>query len=159
MTKKVKQTKKRIVEIRENGSRRVSYAYEGKSLTEQQHRSECTPQAILERHRRTGVMTVMKKSPTYNTFTPSGDYLDACNVVIAAQSQFDSLPAAVRDRFGNNPEEFLAFCNDENNADEMIKMGLKDAPPREEPEQNIGGGGSPQENTTPKTGDENAKTD
>jgi phage internal scaffolding protein len=49
-----------------------------------------------------------------------------------AQYQFDQLPALIRDRFHNDPQEMLAFLNDPNNYDEAIKLGLVNPPPAPE---------------------------
>jgi len=37
---------------------------------------------------------------------------------------FNDLPSSIRSRFGNDPAAFLDFVQDENNADEMVKLGL-----------------------------------
>ena len=37
---------------------------------------------------------------------------------------FLDLPAKVRDRFKNDPGQFLEFATDPSNVDELVKMGL-----------------------------------
>lgn len=39
---------------------------------------------------------------------------------------FEDLPSQIRSRFENRPDKFLDFVNDENNQQEMVKMGLLD---------------------------------
>ena len=50
------------------------------------------------------------------------------NIVIEAQENFSELPAHIRKRFGNDPEQFLDFVTDENNKDEAIRLGMLDTP-------------------------------
>ena len=48
--------------------------------------------------------------------------------VIEAEKAFDALPSKVRSRFKNQPVEFLEFCSDEANRDEMAELGLIEPP-------------------------------
>jgi len=52
------------------------------------------------------------------------DYHASVNAVLEAREMFESLPSSVRRRFGNDPAAFLDFVGDEENRDEMEKMGL-----------------------------------
>lgn len=117
----------KIVE-RKNGTKKVLSMPSGKSLTKQSFKKECDIHSILEKHKRTGVMTVRSGSPQYGDFFEPLDYQDALNTIIVANEQFASLPAAIRDKFANDPLTFLEFCTNEENSEEMIKMGLKEAP-------------------------------
>jgi phage internal scaffolding protein len=63
-------------------------------------------------------------------------YLDATgmdfqamqNKLVEAQSLFDSLPSKIRNRFANDPGEFLAFVSDPSNHSELQSMGLLNEP-------------------------------
>lgn len=60
----------------------------------------------------------------YGDFTDVQDYQESMNQVIAAQDMFATLPAKLRNRFKNDPSEFLAYVADEANRDEMKTLGL-----------------------------------
>jgi len=53
------------------------------------------------------------------------------NTVIVAQSAFDALPARIRERFRNDPAQFLHFMSEDSNLPEMIKLGLATPTPKE----------------------------
>ena len=42
-----------------------------------------------------------------------------------AQDMFESLPADIRTKFGNDPGRFLDFVEDPQNEEELIELGLK----------------------------------
>ncbi|ETR80120.1 hypothetical protein [Chlamydia pneumoniae] len=52
------------------------------------------------------------------------DYSEALNVVIEPQEQFESLPAKLRERFGNDPVVMLDFLSREENFEEAKKLGF-----------------------------------
>ncbi|AXH76383.1 MAG: internal scaffolding protein [Microviridae sp.] len=80
---------------------------------------------IMEKYQKTGILPDMiKADPVYGDFTGAKTYQEAFEIVHMAQEQFAALDAHIRKRFENDPEQFLAFCNDESNKDEMQKMGL-----------------------------------
>lgn len=60
----------------------------------------------------------------YGDFTNVQDYQTSLNEIIKAQDMFMTLPSEIRNRFANDPAEFLAFVGDESNRDEMKRMGL-----------------------------------
>lgn len=68
------------------------------------------------------------RKPLFDDFSNVPDYQAAQELVLQAQNQFDSLPSAIRDRFANDPAQFLAFVSDDSNRDEAIKLGIVDAP-------------------------------
>lgn len=88
----------------------------------QEFAAECDIQRIISRAKM-GVPP--KVVPTfYGDFSDVGDYQSCIDRLQRAQAEFDSLPSAVRDRFGNNPARLLAFVMDANNREEAIKLGL-----------------------------------
>lgn len=96
----------------------------GESMTKQNHKNECDINFIMSKHAKTGLIThVSNKAPQYGEYETI-DYKEAMNLVISAQESFDSLPATLRKRFGNDPNEYFQFVHDPDNRDEMIKMGL-----------------------------------
>lgn len=98
------------------------------SLADQSQAKDCDVNVIVARFMKTGVLPGVNKQALYGDFSDVGSYQEACNIVLHAQQQFESLSADVRKRFGNDPAEFLAFCSDPQNKPEMIKLGLVEAP-------------------------------
>lgn len=95
------------------------------SLTEQSHKDSCDINKILERYARTGELpTMINSDPRWGDFTDVPSYQKALEIVGHAQDQFESLDAPIRKRFGNDPQEFLAFASDPKNLPEMVKLGL-----------------------------------
>lgn len=112
-------------------SRRVQLICEDPSLTHQSFKAECDIRNIMKRYKKTGVLThVTSMSPQYYDASVVPDYQEALNLIIQAQESFDSLPSELRKRFGNDPAQFLAFTSDENNLDEMRKLGLANPLPK-----------------------------
>lgn len=53
---------------------------------------------------------------------------EAQNLVTEVIQKFMNLPAPLRARFGNKPQNAIKFCQDDNNLDEAIKLGLARKP-------------------------------
>ncbi|AXH77115.1 MAG: internal scaffolding protein [Microviridae sp.] len=51
-------------------------------------------------------------------------YQGALDILERARESFNSLPASTRSKFSNDPGQFMDFCSDPKNIDEMRKMGL-----------------------------------
>lgn len=110
----------------------------GPGRTKQAHKDECDINKLLERYNRTGKLPGMiKGNPMYGDFSGVMDYQDALAVVEKAGMQFAALPARVRERFKNDPAQFLDFCGNPENRAEMSRLGLLKAEAQEAP-----GGGS-----------------
>jgi phage internal scaffolding protein len=112
---------------REDGTYKVISFCQGTSMTLQSERDHCDVRKIMEKHKRTGIVRVNKfyEKPQYGDFSNPIDYQNAQNTIIKAHDQFDALPAAIREKFGNDPVQFLEFCTDEANEQAMIDMGIK----------------------------------
>jgi len=102
-------------------------ACEEPSLAQQQFKDETDINNILRQFNVTGLLPEAPLSPRYGDFTGIVDYHTALNAVIAAEDGFMELPAELRARFQNDPENLINFLNDEKNKDEAIKLGLVDA--------------------------------
>ncbi len=99
-------------------------ACEEPSLAQQHFKDECDINNILRQFNITGLLPESPLSPRYGDFTGIGDYHTALNRVIAAQDEFDSLPAQIRARFNNDPQELIEFLDNEENRPEAEKLGL-----------------------------------
>ena len=93
-------------------------------------KDDCDINRIMLKYQKTGVLDHAKTyQGQYSDFSQvTGDYQEHMNAVIQANEMFMSLPSSVRKQFDNDPGEFLAFVDDPNNADEMVSLGLREAP-------------------------------
>lgn len=94
------------------------------SLAVQSARDEVDINTIVKRFGLGGVLPDNVRVPTYDDFTEVMDFQSAQNALVAARESFMAMPWDVRSRFNNDPAAFVDFCSDENNLDEMRKMGL-----------------------------------
>ena len=97
---------------------------EDASLAQQHFKEECDINTILQKFNITGILPEAPLSPRYGDFTGIGDYHDALNRVIAAQEEFEALPAQIRARFDNNPEKLIEFLDNSDNRSEAEQLGL-----------------------------------
>jgi phage internal scaffolding protein len=101
-------------------------ACEEPTLAQQHFKDECDINNILRQFNITGNLPEAPLSPRYGDFSGIMDYHSALNAVIAAEDGFMALPADLRARFQNDPENLISFLDDESNRDEAIKLGLVD---------------------------------
>ena len=95
-----------------------------KGRTQQSQKEEADINTIVRRFGLTGQMPVGVVPPTYQMFTDVFDYQSAQQAIIDARDSFMKIPADVRRRFNDSPQEFVEYCSDSKNLDEMRKMGL-----------------------------------
>jgi len=95
---------------------------------QQHHKDECDINVILERFGKTGQVPVNAISGTYGDFSGVHDYHTALNTLIAAESEFEALPANIRKQFANEPARLIDFLNDPANKDQAIELGLVNRP-------------------------------
>lgn len=103
----------------------------------QQHLAEDTDiNNIMRRYQKTGELRhVTGMAAEYGDFSNVPDYKTAMENIMAADELFMELPARLRDRFGNDPAQFIQFATDPSNQDELRKMGLApEAPKPPEPQ-------------------------
>lgn len=96
----------------------------GKGRTRQSEADACDVNRIVDRYRRTGVIPSDARNALFLDVSSVVDYRDALDRVSRAQEAFMQLPAKVRARFANDPAEFLDFCSDPANREEMKALGL-----------------------------------
>jgi phage internal scaffolding protein len=99
-------------------------ACEEPSLAQQHFKDECDINNILRQFNITGLLPEQPLSPRYGDFSGIGDYHTALNRVIAAQDEFDGLPANIRARFDNDPANLIEFLENEKNRPEAEELGL-----------------------------------
>lgn len=96
----------------------------GKSRTKQAELKDSDINNIMRKFEKTGLLPVRNGRPMYGDFSHISTYQDALLQIQEANNAFASLPGAVRARFKNDPAAFVAFADDPNNLEELIKMGL-----------------------------------
>ena len=99
-------------------------ACEEPSLAQQHFKDECDINNILRQFNITGLLPESPLSPRDGDFSGIGDYHTALNRVIAAQDEFDALPAQIRARFDNDPANLIEFLDDDANRPEAEALGL-----------------------------------
>ena len=103
-------------------------------MTKPEFKDQCDINNIMRRFLREGAVSHVARSEGKFEFASSIDFHEAMNQVVRAQELFDSLPAGLRARFGNDPGAYLDFVQDPANRTELAHLGLLNEPPRfEEP--------------------------
>lgn len=119
-------------------SRETGMANDLPTKTQQQFRDEVDINTIVERFGLTGQMPEDFRAPQYGDFSDVVDFHTAQNAVLAAQDAFMQMPAGMRARFNNNPQNLMEFLADRANLDEARALGLvapaapSEAPPKAE---------------------------
>lgn len=97
----------------------------GSSRTKQEFAAETSLSSMMMRFSQTGIAPEMAaRMGSYGDFSAAPDFMQAQEIIVRAREQFEALPAAVRDKFGNNAAMFLEWVGDEKNFDEAAKLGL-----------------------------------
>lgn len=105
------------------------------SLTQQQFKDEVDINNIIERFVKTGELPGDYQTPSYGDYTETPDFHTALSAVREAAENFMLLPAHLRARFNNDPQQLLEFVSEPSNEAEAVRLGLvrqaplADAPP------------------------------
>lgn len=97
---------------------------EDESLTKQSFAEDADINVIVRRFGLTGQLPQGIVAPTYADFEGVYDFQSAMNVLREAEEAFAAMPAGIRSRFGNDPAQFVSFCDDPANREEAKKLGL-----------------------------------
>lgn len=95
--------------------------------TKQSMRDECDINGIMRKFIKTGALSHLAKHGGHYGDFPPIDFHEAMNMVKQGEQMFAELPAKIRRRFHNEPEEFLAYVQDPANLEEMRELGLAKA--------------------------------
>lgn len=98
-------------------------------LTHQSFREECDINFIMRRAAKTGMLPPATRIARFGDFSDVKSYQMSLDIVMQANDMFSALPAAIRDRFKNDPAELLAFVGNKANLDEAVKLGLVELKP------------------------------
>lgn len=95
---------------------------------------------IVRRFGISGKLPDQVAMPKSGDFSGAPDFHTAMNLVRQAQEEFVRVPADIRARFRNDPQEFMIFFENPDNYAEALKLGLVNPrPPSGTPD-----GGTPQ---------------
>lgn len=109
----------------------------------QSQKDEADINVIVKRFGITGVLPISVKIPLSGDYSDIVDFRGAQDLIVQARNEFMKLPADVRERFRNDPQELLYFVSDEANRDEAVKLGLIEAVPKDQPPAADPQGGQP----------------
>ena len=82
---------------------------EDESLTQQHFAEQCDINNIMGDFTYTGIMPE-KPGAIYGDFTDVGTYRDLLHKLQDVQDSFLSMPPEIRARFGNDPAQFIDYC-------------------------------------------------
>lgn len=110
------------------------------SRTVQSAREDADINVIVRRMTRTGMVPTSARVPTAGDFSEQVvDYHTAMNMLRTAQNEFMKMPARIRSRFSNDPQNFMDFMHDPANMQESYNLGLRVKPQVVEPEATVSG--------------------
>lgn len=107
------------------------------SMTKQEFQLECDVNNVVKQfkpHHMNALLAMNLASGAYTDLPDSYDYQESLHLVKDAEARFLTVPAKVRERFGQDPSQFLAFLQNPANLEEARALGLaKPLPARAEP--------------------------
>lgn len=132
---------------RADGYESPGVVFKGPGRTKQSFKAACDVNNIVEKFQKTGLITHLAAGvPRYADISAMPDYRSALDLMKQAESYFMSLPAAVRELFGNDVAAFVDKIDDEE-----FRAGFDEAA-REAVAKIAAGGDQPKE--APKEGSE-----
>lgn len=100
------------------------------AITKQEFKDQSDINTILQQYQHHPHLLIPTEPQLYGDFSQATDYQSALNSIMDAQQQFLDLPAKVREKFNNDPGQFLDFVHNEENLPELVKMGLATERPK-----------------------------
>lgn len=119
----------KIIKDSDGNSLNTDFVYH---RTKQSFKDECDINRIVDRYPdvnseayRNQVAGLLNANPgLFGEYDSAMDYGKAISIVERAHEQFDTLPATLRERFAQDPFQFLSYVNDSSNREEALKLGL-----------------------------------
>lgn len=105
-------------------SRKTGLSCPDPTLTQQHDEHDANINNIVNTYMKTGEIQIHNKPPLTTDFEMITSVQDAMQLLVDARMAFMEQPANVRTRFNNDPAQFVEFCSNEDNRDDMRKMGL-----------------------------------
>lgn len=95
------------------------------SLTRQADAADADINVMMARYQEPELIPYRNgRAPDYGDYSSVASFQEALNIVRNSEKDFSVLPAAVREKFRNNPADMLAFVNDPANRDEAVRLGM-----------------------------------
>lgn len=113
---------------RYNRVRPEGIEFEDTGMTKPEFKESCDINFILAKYHNNGILPIMKSPALFGDYSNALDFHQAQEIVRKAMEQFEELPSKLRDRFQNDPAQFLEFMEDGENHDEAVRLGLLPKP-------------------------------
>lgn len=97
--------------------------------TKQEFKKDCDINRIVAKYQKTGIIDHARKFSGEYAFATGLDFQAAMELVKNGEEMFAALPSSLRNRFANDPAQFLDFVQDPANAQELVDLGLADPVP------------------------------
>lgn len=112
--------------LRPGATRPHAITFTQPSMAKQSFKGECDINTIMKRFEKDAVLEhVSNVQGRYGDFTAMpGDFQEAMALVTNAREMFLTIPARIRERFHNDPGEFLDFAQDPENESQLRELGL-----------------------------------
>lgn len=97
------------------------------SMTKQEFKFECDINNVIKQFKPQHMAQMLAAnlaSGAYTDLPDDYDFQAALELVRDAEKRFMTMPSLVRDRFGQDPAQFLAFASNPDNLSEMRALGL-----------------------------------
>jgi len=105
--------------------KRYPIMFEQPTLTKQAFKDECDINNIMSKYQKTGMVEHLNQNNgEYGDFISYEDYHTSLNQILEAQETFNSIPSSIREKFNNNPAEFLEFAQNPDNHNQMVQFGM-----------------------------------
>lgn len=102
----------------------------GEGRTKQAFKDEADINNIVARYRATGMLPhVAARRGVFADVSKLGDFRTQLDTLTVFKQAFETLPAVLRSRFGNDPATLVEFLQDPANLEESVKLGLREALP------------------------------
>lgn len=113
--------------------------YSMPSKTDQSFKREVDVNRIMDRARKGGVITHLRRSQgVYADISKVPDLAGAFSLVESVSSAFADLPSELRDAMRNDPRNLPAFMEDARNFETLVKYGIIEKPKEGSPEATSG---------------------
>jgi phage internal scaffolding protein len=106
--------------------KRITINFDGvENMAHQSHKDECDIHKILNQYKKTGILAhITQRQPMYADLPDVSDYQRSLDVILEGSQAFATLPSSVRDRFSNDPAQFLAALGNPDLRGELEDLGV-----------------------------------
>lgn len=135
--------------LRKNGTLDIGSENSEPTMTQQQYKDACDINNIVKTYASTGELPLSNKVGQFMDVSNVSDYQTALETVYNAQKAFDALPSSIRTKFENDPNQLIAFLEDDKNYNEAQKLGLLKTPQNQNDQTQTNEPKSPQSSPSP----------